>query len=172
MILKDLDADPLTTRGTSDKLELSTKGQGTGLFPTPDRETDMATITAAEFATELGTDSKTARRFLRTAFERDAQPGKGRQWAIEKRDLRSLKSKFNKWAAAEAEKKATRVAAEAEKKGLKVIVGDLADMPHVAADSPASEEEDKYEDADFDEIVAEVEQGIDYDSPAGNAVMD
>ena len=121
----------------------------------------MATITASEFATELGTDSKTARRFLRTAFSREQQPGKGSQWAIEKRSVRSLKSQFSKWQAAQEAAKAERLANK------KTPVGDLPDVIHVPADSSKpGETEEKYTELedDFDAIVAEVEEGADFDA--------
>lgn len=98
----------------------------------------MATITAAELAAELGTDSKTTRRFLRDHFEIEAHPGKGKQWAIEKRDVRSLKSKFSKWEAAEAERKASRKTAE------KVDTHPEADTPE-ALESEAEAALETYE---------------------------
>ncbi len=70
----------------------------------------MAQITTAELSTELGTDARTARKFLRSITPKADQPGKGSRWAIEKRDLRSLKSQFAKY---EAEV-AARAAAAAE----------------------------------------------------------
>jgi hypothetical protein len=57
----------------------------------------MATITVTDLATELNTDPRTARKFLRSITPADAQPGKGSRWAIEKREVRSLKSKFAKF---------------------------------------------------------------------------
>lgn len=57
----------------------------------------MATINVQELATELGTDPRTARKFLRNVTPADDQPGKGGRWAIEKKDIRSLKSKFTKF---------------------------------------------------------------------------
>lgn len=68
----------------------------------------MATITVSEFATELDTDARTARKFLRSVTDADSQPGKGGRWSIEKREVRSLKSKFAKWGADEATKRAER----------------------------------------------------------------
>ena len=65
----------------------------------------MATITVQDLATELGTDGRTARKFLRSITPKDAQPGKGGRWSIEKKDLRSMKSQFTKFTAA-AEAKA------------------------------------------------------------------
>ena len=65
----------------------------------------MATITVSELALDLDTDARTARKFLRAITDADLQPGKGSRWAIEKRDIRSLKSKFAKFAAAAAQAK-------------------------------------------------------------------
>lgn len=59
----------------------------------------MAAITVQEFATELGTDPRTARKFLRKVTPIESQPGKGSRWSIEKRDMRSLRSKFAKFEA-------------------------------------------------------------------------
>lgn len=75
----------------------------------------MATITVSEFATELDTDPRTARKFLRSVTPADDQPGKGSRWAIEKRDIRSLRSKFTKWTTAQEAAKNDRIAQNAEK---------------------------------------------------------
>ena len=71
----------------------------------------MAVITTADFATELGTDPRTARKFLRHITPKADQPGKGSRWAIEKKDLRGLRTKFAAWELARAE--AAQAAAEA-----------------------------------------------------------
>jgi hypothetical protein len=68
----------------------------------------MATINVQELATELNTDGRTARKFLRSITPKDAQPGKGSRWAIEKKDLRSMKSQFTKFTAAQQEAKLAR----------------------------------------------------------------
>lgn len=59
----------------------------------------MATLTAKELATELNTDPRTVRKFLRSLSKENetATPGKGSRWAIEKKEVRSLRTKFNKW---------------------------------------------------------------------------
>lgn len=57
----------------------------------------MATINIAEFATIIEATPRDARKFLREVTDSEAQPGKGGRWAIEKRDIRSLRSKFTKW---------------------------------------------------------------------------
>lgn len=68
----------------------------------------MATITVAELATALDTDARTARKFLRSITPREEQPGKGSRWAIEAKSVRSLKSKFAKYAAELDAKRASR----------------------------------------------------------------
>jgi hypothetical protein len=73
----------------------------------------MATISVAEFAIAIDTDPRTARKFLRAVTPKDAQPGKGSRWGIEKRDIRSLTSKFKKFEEAAAQK-ASDAAAAAE----------------------------------------------------------
>lgn len=70
----------------------------------------MATITVTDLATELNTDARTARKFLRSVTPQDEQPGKGGRWMIEKRDIRSLRSKFSKFAEAETARKAEKAA--------------------------------------------------------------
>ena len=54
----------------------------------------MATITVTDLATELNTDARTARKFLRSVTPVEDQPGKGGRWQIEKKNLRSLKKQF------------------------------------------------------------------------------
>lgn len=54
----------------------------------------MAQITVNELATTLETSPRTARKFLRSITAKDEQPGKGKRWSIEKRDVRSLTKKF------------------------------------------------------------------------------
>lgn len=57
----------------------------------------MATINIAELATSLDASPREVRKFLRTVKPLDEQPGKGGRWAIEKREVRSLASKFAKY---------------------------------------------------------------------------
>jgi hypothetical protein len=67
------------------------------------------TKTVKEIAQEFETDPRTLRKFLRDTLPKDEQPGKGSRYAIEGKQVRSLRSKFNKW----TEEKAAAVA-EAE----------------------------------------------------------
>lgn len=73
----------------------------------------MATINVTDLATELGTDPRTARKFLRTVTPIDEQPGKGHRWEIEKREVRSMKSKFAKFTAEAQQAKLDRELAKA-----------------------------------------------------------
>lgn len=72
----------------------------------------MATINISEFATIIDATPRDARKFLREVTPDDAQPGKGGRWSIEKRDVRSLTSKFTKW---NAERNAPKVDENDEK---------------------------------------------------------
>lgn len=53
------------------------------------------TITPAIFAEAAGTDSKTARRFLRSIIVADQRPGKGGRWAIDASLLDELVARFD-----------------------------------------------------------------------------
>lgn len=53
-----------------------------------------ATLSAKDVAQALDTDARTARKFLRSEL---GTIGKGKRWAIEAKQMRSLKSKFAKW---------------------------------------------------------------------------
>jgi predicted transcriptional regulator len=74
------------------------------------REIDMNTT---EVATELNTTARTLRKFLRSdaRAQGNSIPGKGSRWTIEKKDMRSLRTRFTAWEAAQAEAKAKREAA-------------------------------------------------------------
>ena len=54
----------------------------------------MATINIQDFAAALEANPRTVRKFLRSVTPVENQPGKGGRWQIEKKDLRSLKKKF------------------------------------------------------------------------------
>lgn len=55
----------------------------------------MATITAKELAAKLDTDPRTVRKFLRSHL--DETPGKGSRYAIEGKQVASLKKAFRVW---------------------------------------------------------------------------
>jgi hypothetical protein len=55
------------------------------------------TLTPKELAIELDTDPRTVRKFLRSEEGMNDKVGKGQRWAIEARQVRSLKVRFAKW---------------------------------------------------------------------------
>jgi predicted transcriptional regulator len=79
----------------------------------------MATLTTTEIAEEFGISPKYLRKFLRADFRArelgESLPGKGARYAIEKRELKGLQSRFKKWDAAEKESRANRAKESAEK---------------------------------------------------------
>ncbi len=78
--------------------------------------TATALITPAELATELGTDARTTRKFLRSITPRDEQPGKGSRWGIKgtKSNLATLRKQYAKFEEAQQAARAAR-AEKAEK---------------------------------------------------------
>lgn len=72
----------------------------------------MATLTTAELAAEFETTPRTLRKFLRAdaraAEKGDTLPGKGARYAIERKAVKGLRTRFIKWQAAEAEARAAR----------------------------------------------------------------
>lgn len=70
-------------------------------------------MNTTEFATAIGTDPRTARKFLRSVTDKADQPGKGARWEIkgDKRTLATMGKKFAEWQKAREEAKAL---AEAE----------------------------------------------------------
>lgn len=88
------------------------------------------TITTADLAAEFGTDGRTTRKFLRddARSRGESIPGKGSRWMIEKRDVRSLRSRFSKWQAAQDEtRKAREAAREVEDKVEPKVLADALD---------------------------------------------
>lgn len=71
----------------------------------------MTAITTAQYAEELGTDARTARKFLRSITPKEEQPGKGSRWALTKPNAATRKA-FAAWD--EARKAKAEVEAPAE----------------------------------------------------------
>lgn len=71
-------------------------------------------LTPADLAAELGTDARTARKFLRAITPREEQPGKGARWAIKgtKTNIATMQKKFRKF---QEEAEAAKAAREAKK---------------------------------------------------------
>lgn len=57
----------------------------------------MATHTTREIAEKFDTDPKTLRKFLRSPEGVGEKVGRGQRWAIEGKQIRSLKTRFKKW---------------------------------------------------------------------------
>lgn len=78
----------------------------------------MAQFTTAQVAEKFETTPRNLRKFLRAdARTRDAAdtlPGKGSRYAIEGKELASMRKRFTAWKAAEAEARAARAAKAAE----------------------------------------------------------
>lgn len=100
---------------------------------------DMATLNTTEVATEFGTDARTLRKFLRSPQGTDSTVGKGARWSIEKRDLRSLRKRFENWSAAQEARKVQ--AAEAALDTDEVPETDFDDNPLDSLDAPETDEE-------------------------------
>jgi hypothetical protein len=74
------------------------------------------TMTPTEFATEVGSDGRTVRKFLRSITPKDEQPGKGSRWALPgtKAAVTKLSKQFAEWETARAEAAAAKDEADAE----------------------------------------------------------
>lgn len=101
----------------------------------------MATITVADLAGSLATDPRTCRKFLRSITPRDEQPGKGGRWAIEKRDVRSLKSKFQKYLIAQEEARLAREAKKVEDSTTDEVEEDATELDPTDAELEAIDAE-------------------------------
>jgi hypothetical protein len=73
-------------------------------------------MTPAEFATEVNSDGRTVRKFLRSITPKDEQPGKGSRWSLPgtKAEVTKLRKQFNTWSAKQAEERAARAQKAAE----------------------------------------------------------
>jgi hypothetical protein len=74
------------------------------------------TLTPKEVAAEFGTSPKRLRKFLRAeARENETEtPGKGGRWAIPAGTVKSMRKRFDSWAAEEARRRAEQAAEKAE----------------------------------------------------------
>ena len=69
----------------------------------------MAKMTTTEIAEEFGTTTRNLRKFPRAdaAEKGNATPGKGSRYAIDRRNLKGLHTRFNNWESARAAKEST-----------------------------------------------------------------
>lgn len=105
----------LTLASGSDTIDSSLEGQGA---PDPKEGTtimsDDATnkLSAKEAATQLGTDARTLRKFLR---KRSGLVGQGNRWEIDPKEIKGLKKEFEAYLKGTDEAKAARAEAKAAK---------------------------------------------------------
>lgn len=102
------------------------------------------TLTAGQFAEKLGTDGKTARRFLR---KQGMGVGQGNRYEIPTSAVRRLSAEYRKWAKAEAEAKAAREAEKAKK-----AESDTQDEKAESVDSPEADTADEPTETDLQDI--------------------
>lgn len=105
----------------------------------------MTEMTTAQYASELSTDAKTLRKFLRSVTPRDEQPGKGGRWVLkgDKRTIAKDRKRFLAWQKEQADAAAER-AAKAAKDAKDAIDADEeldADDAAIDEDSNDSEQE-------------------------------
>lgn len=108
-----------------------------------------AALSAKDLAEKLGTDSKTARRFLR---KQGMGVGQGNRYEIDPRSLNRLTKEFKKFQVAEAEKKAKR---EQEK-----VKSDKATTKSETVDPVESDTDAEPTDKDLEDIQAEEPETI------------
>ena len=74
------------------------------------------TMTPTEFATEVNSDGRTVRKFLRSITPTENHPGKGSRWTLPgtAREVTKMKKQFNEWTSSQDEAKAAREAAKVE----------------------------------------------------------
>jgi hypothetical protein len=124
-----------------------------------ERVTDMTAakeLTTAEFATELNTDPRTVRKYLRSVTPRDAQPGKGSRWVLPgtKTAITKHRKDFAIWQKAQADAAADR-AAKAAKDAADLIPDDIEQAeddftPDEVEDMDAEPTDEDLEDIDED----------------------
>jgi hypothetical protein len=119
-------------------------------------------LTTKEIADDLGTDSKTLRKFLRSHLPKEDQPGQGGRYAFEKKDLPGLKKAWLKWSESKTDR-AEPADAEAKDKKAKSRKGKKAAAPAEVIedegdDEPTAEDLSELDDedvADIDDLLAE-----------------
>lgn len=98
----------------------------------------MTEMTTRAFASEIGTDPKTLRKFLRANTPRDQHPGKGGRWSLpaDKRSIAKSRKDFLRWQAEELERAKVRAqeAASAAQDAAQDAEGSDEDSPETEQD--------------------------------------
>lgn len=78
--------------------------------------TKTAELSTKDFATAIGTDPKTLRKYLRDSTPRDQHPGKGGRWVLPgtKSEIAKHRRAFAKWQKEQADAQAERAAKAAK----------------------------------------------------------
>lgn len=99
-------------------------------------------ITAAALASELGTDGRTVRKFLRSITPREDQPGKGSRWGIKgtKTEIARLRKAFTAYETAQEAARAKREEAKAAEAEVTADAPADADLEPTDAELLAIEE--------------------------------
>jgi hypothetical protein len=102
----------------------------------------MTDMTTRDFATAIGTDPKTLRKFLRDSTPRDEHPGKGGRWTLkgDKRTLTTARKSFAKWQKDQADKAAERAAIAAKDATEAVDALEGLDEDPEGTDTPTDED--------------------------------
>lgn len=61
-------------------------------------------MSTAELAEQLGTDTKSLRKFLRSHLPKDVQPGQGGRYSFDKAEVTKLTKAYTKWSEGKPEK--------------------------------------------------------------------
>lgn len=112
-------------------------------------------LSAKEVAKEFGTDARTFRKFMRNILEKEDQPGQGNRYAIDEKDLKKLKKRFDEWQApkTKSEEPATNGAKPKKTKTKKEV--EVVDITTEAS------EDLEVEDEPSDEELMELESAMD-----------
>ena len=101
-----------------------------------------AEMTTKDFATALGTDPKTLRKFLRDSTPRDQHPGKGGRWVLPgtKTAITAARKSFTKWQKEQADAAAERAAKAAKDAQDALTEVEGLDEDPIAGDEDSHEE--------------------------------
>lgn len=137
--------------------EASAKGDIPPITKGDTTMTEASTITTAEFADQLGTDSKTLRKFLRKQMSKENQPGQGGRYTFDASEVKRLTKAWDKWSEGKVDSdepkdagKKQQVKSTPAKKGKKKpeVIEELEEDD----DEPTAEDLDELEDETIEDI--------------------
>lgn len=148
---------PLTGELAPCNDEASAKGDSP---PITKGDTTMAasTITTAEFAEQLGTDTKTLRKFLRKQMSKENQPGQGGRYTFDPAEVKRLTKAWDKWSEGKVDKDEPKEAKDASakkpaaKKGKAKKSEVIEELEEDDDDEPSDDELSELEDETVEDI--------------------